>query len=142
MDAVPLRLDRRALLLAIAGSVAAASAPAGAASATNLPQEEAALLAASVRLPFEGAAGIQLARLDHAGVPLERATAGRLDLPEGAMAMRLRLAADAARQAALTAMAGHWGIPPEECRISGAWLDHPASGRGILCRVWLEVVPA
>src|SRR4051794_24383852 len=102
MPAEEERLDRRTLLLTAAATAAAASLPSatGAAAAATAPQADAALLAAWVRLPFDGPGQLRLAWLDTAGAAHEVAAPIPVDLPGGGMAARLRLVNAAAHRAA------------------------------------------
>jgi hypothetical protein len=106
------------------------------------PQVEAALLAAWVRLPFDGPGQLRLASLDATGAARELAAPFVVELPGDGMAARLRLAGAAAHRAACQAMARQWQVPTAECTARDLWLEHLPSGRGIAYRLWVEVVPA
>jgi hypothetical protein len=144
MPAEEERLDRRSLLLTAAATAAAASLPpaAGAGTAATTPQADAVLLAAWVRLPFDGPGQLCLASLDAAGAAHAVAAPIPVDLPDDGVAARLQLAGAAAHRAACQAMAGQWRVPAAECGVRDLWLEHLPSGRGIAYRLWVEVVPA
>jgi|SRR5690349_21004655 len=138
------RLDRRTLLLTAAATAAAATRPkaAGAGAAATTPEAEAALLAAWVRLPFDGPGQLRLATLDAAGAARDVVAPIAVDLPGDGMAARLRLANAAAHRGACQAMARAWQVPAAECAVRDLWVEHQPSGRGVAYRLWVEVVPA
>src|SRR3954454_19832027 len=113
MPAEEERLDRRTLLLTAATTAAGASPPSatGAAAPATAPHVDAALLAAWVRLPFDGPGQLRLASLDATGAAHEAAAPIPVDLAADRMAARLRLASAAAHGAACQVMARQWQVP-------------------------------